>query len=124
MSLGVCDGAAEFSWALMLHSGKLNDTCRPMGRRTPPEGFPKLAGSEHVIIDPSGEMKDLDGRAVGAVIEVIVDADEGSLSFRINYGPALPALQGFPRGALLRPYARLFYREGDRVTVTPGCLTS
>ena len=64
------------------------------------------------------------GRAVGAVIEVIVDADEGSLSFRINYGPALPALQGFPRGALLRPYARLFYREGDRVTVTPGCLTS
>lgn len=48
--------------ALMLHSGKLNDTCRPMGRRTPPEGFPKLAGSEHVIIDPSGEMKDLDGR--------------------------------------------------------------
>lgn len=47
---------------MMLHSGKLNDTCRPMGRRTPPEGFPKLAGSEHVIIDPSGEMKDLDGR--------------------------------------------------------------
>ena len=53
-------------------------------------------------------------RANGAIIEVCLDHDKGALSFGINGGPLQRALGGFPRGAAMRPYARLFYDDAVR----------
>ena len=43
-----------------------------------------------------------------------MDHSEGSLAFRVNDGPVLKALRGFPKGAPLRPWARP-YEAGDCV---------
>ena len=80
----------------------------PVYGRKQPEGWPDGHGT--AVCSPS-----LKGKEVGAVIEVVVDHDAGSLSFRINRGPLLPALGGYPRGARLRPWARLCH-EGDRLS--------
>ena len=69
------------------------------------------------MFNEAGQPANLQGRATGAVIEVIVDHSEGSLAFRINDEPPLPALRGFPKGAPLRPWARLCL-NGDRVAFT------
>lgn len=55
--------------------------------------------------DGGGRPADLYGRAVGAMIEVLVDHDKGMLSYRVNNGPVFEALKGFPIGAALRPFA-------------------
>ena len=48
---------------------------------------------------------DLEGRAKGAIIEVCLDHDKGTLSLGINGGPLQHVLSGFPRGAAMRPFA-------------------
>ena len=61
--------------------------------------------------DEAGNPTSLVGRAtIGAVIEVLVNHGEGVLSYRINGGPVLEALKGFPKGAAgqLRPWVTLF----------------
>ena len=57
--------------------------------------------------DEAGKPTNLRGKATGAVIQVLVDHDEGVLSFQINGGPVLEALKGLPKGAAgqLRPFA-------------------
>ena len=71
----------------------------------------------------AGLSASLFGRAIGAVIEVLVDHDEGTLSYRVNGGPLLEALKGetkFPKGAALRPFVACPVHSGDRVRlVTP-----
>ena len=69
------------------------------------------------MFNEAGQPANLQGRATSAVIEVIVDHSEGSLAFRVNDEPPLPALRGFPKGAPLRPWARLCL-NGDRVAFT------
>ena len=70
--------------------------------------------------DAAGQPANLDGRAEGSVIEVIFDADEGSLAFRINNKAPLrvPDL-AFPQNAQLRPWARVLW-TGDRVSFAPA----
>ena len=66
------------------------------------------------MFNEAGQPANLEGRANGAVIEVIVDHSEGSLAFRVDDGPVLPPLRGFPVGAPLRPWA-LLAAPNDRV---------
>ena len=57
-----------------------------------------------------------------AVVEVLVDHDAGTLSFRVNGGPPVPAQEGFGRQPL-RPYASLGLARGehpDRVSFMEG----
>ena len=69
-----------------------------------PEGYPD--GDERLILtDCAGNPTNLKQKANGALIAVVVDHDRGTLSFRINDGPVLEALTGFPAGAQLRPWA-------------------
>ena len=63
--------------------------------------------------------------AVGTEIEVRFDHDEGALAFRIDGGALLPALDGFPPGAGLRPWAQLFGGTGhsvDSIRFSPAYL--
>ena len=48
------------------------------------------------------------------MIEVYLDHDTGTLSFGINGGPLQRVLDGFPRGAAMRPFARLYYGDAVR----------
>ena len=68
------------------------------------------------MFNEAGQPANLQGRATSAVIEVIVDHSEGSLAFRINDGPVLEALRGFPKGAPLRPWV-LMWLQGDSMTL-------
>ena len=54
-----------------------------------------------------GKPDSLRGRARGAIVEVCLDHDTGTLSFGINGGPLQRALGGFPAGAAMRPFAWL-----------------
>ena len=70
----------------------------------------------------AGRPTDLHGRANGAVIEVLLDHDEGTLGFRINDEPPVevPAKNGtpfrFPKGAALHLCCITFQRD-DQVTL-------
>ena len=72
---------------------------------------------KQVLVDAEGKPDDLDGRAKGAIIEVCLDHDAGTLAFGINGGPLQHALKGFPAGAAMRPFAELprKSRKDDRV---------
>ena len=61
---------------------------------------------------------DLHYRADGALIECLVDADAGTLSYRVNGGPPALGLRGLPPGERLRPWVALLY-AGDKVTLSP-----
>ena len=77
--------------------------------------MPRTDGRQ-VMKDAAGQLTNLYGSATGAVIEVIVDHDEGTLGFRVNGGPELHALGGFPQGAALRPFVQC-WRANDRVSL-------
>ena len=79
----------------------------------PPDGFPD-GHDKQVLFDAEGKPDKLRGRANGATIEVCLDHDAGTLSFGINGGPLQHALDGFPAGAAMRPFAKLPI-EGDWV---------
>ena len=68
-----------------------------------------------VLKDSGGEPTDLRGKATGREVEVLVNHDEGTLSYRIDGGPEMLALSGFPEAAELRPWARLL-QPHDRVS--------
>ena len=60
----------------------------------PPVGFPD-GHLKHMLIDSEGRFTNLEGRAVGSIIEVIFDPKEGYLAFALNGGPVGPRLEGF-----------------------------
>ena len=82
-------------------------------------------------VDSCGSPTNLKGRANGAIVEIIVDADAGTVQFRltrnctvpgssytiINRSPVVTAISGLPRGVQLRPWCRLF-DVPDRVTMS------
>ena len=132
--IGVCDAAARCSWGLFLFSGRLRRISRDAhgkldftGRSLLP-GYPN-GNYKQVMKDEAGRRASLRGGANGAVVEVLVDHDAGSLSYRVNGGPGLEALPlrdgdrghgreaacAFPKGAALRPYASCYY-PGDRLS--------
>lgn len=124
MVLGVQDAAGRNGWGLNPGAGTLwrhsRDADGFVGTVLPAEGsgWPDANGS-HVLKDADGNCSNLCGKAEGAVIEVHVDHDAGSLSFRVDYGPMQLASCCFPPAASLRPWARLYHGVHDRVTLVP-----
>jgi hypothetical protein len=114
MLIGVCDAAARCGWGLYLYNGELYRQCRDANGAyahdaPPPVGYPhgRIGGQRaRLMRDSAGLPSSLFGEANGAVVEVLIDHDEGTLGFRINGGPTLAALRGFPPGATLRPWIR------------------
>ena len=111
----------------------------------PPEGWPN-GHSTQVMVNEAGQPANLNGRANGAVIEVVVDHSDGSLAFGVNGAPPRRVPDGwptgynpwehvdeeghvppakvpfkFPQGAQLRPFARLDH-VNDRVRFIRGYL--
>ena len=68
-----------------------------------------------VLKDEAGLPANLRGSATGCRIEVIVDHVAGTLSFGIDGAPPVMALDGFPEGAELRPWAQCLV-PNDRVS--------
>ena len=79
----------------------------------PPDGFPD-GHYKQVLVDAAGKPDNLFCRADGAIVEVCLDHDAGTLSFGINGGPLQHALKGFPAGAAMRPFSVL-WRAVDKV---------
>ena len=103
------------------------------------------------MVNEAGQRANLEGRATGAVIEVVVDHSDGSLAFGVNGAPPrrVPDIwpRGynppdsddsdneeeqepppakvpfkFPQGAPLRPWACLYAHAGDLVCFDHGYL--
>ena len=111
--IGVCDACGNNAWAMFIGTGFLirfyrNPDGNPVYGRAPPPSWPDGHGT--LVMQPGLR----DGKELGAVFEVIVDHHVGSLAFRLNGGPLLPALTGFPKGTQLRPFARMCH-EGDQM---------
>ena len=84
-----------------------------------------------LVDEVSGEPTNLEGRARGAVIELTMDHEAGTLTFRLNGGVDGPAVVGFPTvtpsgdvaagGLLLRPVIGMrmgaALTEDDQVTI-------
>ena len=139
MWIGVCDAAARWAWGLFLYSGRLRRISRDAHGRMDleavgHEGFPN-GNYKQVIKDSAGRPASLRGQATGALIKVTVDHDAGTMSYRINGGARLVALQdedgthlrnygssGFPQGAALRPYCACYY-PGDCIRFDPSVLS-
>jgi hypothetical protein len=130
LTIGVCDVQARCCWGLDVETGKLQRVSRNNDGRAyrmahkgtpPPTGFPKGSG-RRIMKAEAGQPACLKDNANGAVVEVIFDHDEGELAYRVNGGPSLPALQGFPRGGQLRSCVMMLY-HGDRMSFTPPYLS-
>ena len=118
--IGVCDAAGLSSWGLSLVTTRLHRLHRDANRRMvfpsppatwlpPPDGWPDGHDTEFIprmVNIPITDLHGRYGRATCAVIEVLVDHDNGVLSYRVNGGPVLEALKGFPKDATgqLRPW--------------------
>ena len=123
IEIGVCDRPMTYSWILDLHNGMLFcwsrggdgalDTYCGRPRRRAPDRYP-CAHLKWVMKDASGTLCSLWEKAEGAVVEVILDHDVGTLAFVVN-DTRYEALSGFPEGAELRPYVRLWGSAGDSV---------
>ena len=124
MFIGVCDAQGRCAWGLHPFSGLLYRLSRkdqdtgeqPSGygfEGSPPAGYPD-GNRTQVMVREDGVASDLRGRARGAVIETLFDTISRTLSFRINGGPVLKALSGFPPDAQLRMFSFLF-DQGDRL---------
>ena len=113
--VGVCDAVGQVGWGVCLWSGLVESfQCDPsrhvMSAHPRPVGLPHT-NYEHGMKDAADQPE---GGANGAVIEVSVD--NGTLAFRVNGGPEVFALPGFPPGAVLRPWVCAWHVE-DRVTL-------
>ena len=130
MAIGVCDAEGRFGWGLNPYSGALV-RLRREGRSNrwtipfspPPEGYPDGNGTQ--ILNNwlgLGTTVTRLGRGMNNVLfEVILD--DGALSFRINGGRSMQVISGFPRGAPLRPWVRVFgdlHETRARVTIIRG----
>lgn len=114
---GLCE------WCLCPFYGRVfrrmwDDEANLLCGQPPPAGYPDGHLKNVLIDEESGEPTNLEGRARGCVIEVTLDHEEGTLSFRLNGGPDGPKICGFPvgdsGGMLLRPV--LGFRAGSSLT--------
>ena len=125
--VGVSNAAGTTAWGLALAQGHMRRwsrdavTGRVRGAPTP-AGFPQ-GHRTHVLYDEQGAAYHLKGACnPGLVVECVLDADVGSLSFRIVGAPVpshqrwppsvearsklLLGVAGFPKGVPLRPWVR------------------
>mmetsp|Transcript_7629 Transcript_7629/g.24308 ORF Transcript_7629/g.24308 Transcript_7629/m.24308 type:complete len:250 (-) Transcript_7629:127-876(-) len=128
--IGVCTTAAHDAWGLDLATGRLYrwgnlsiEDGVASSLTACPTGFPD-GDSTPVMRKPDGTCpfaSSLYGKADGATIKCILN--DGNLSFRINGGPSLHALAGFPTTVQMRPWVKLRF-DGDEVTLSPIADTS
>ena len=119
--VGVSNAEASVAWGLHLGSGQMRRWSRNAAGQVcgvpTPAGFPN-GHRKQVLFDESGRPRDLgDVCTSGRVIDVVFDSDAGTLGFRIDRGPLLPGLSGFPK-QVLRPFVRI--GESDRVSICPS----
>ena len=136
MVLGVCDAGGTCGWGIEPYSGALS-RCTRDGRgvvhllrpAAPPAGCPAFDGAT----PPRLMATNLRGTAAGSVVEIELDAERGVVAFTVDEGgdsrkhsrshvayPRRHELAGFPRHVRLRPWAMLYFRAGDAVTIR-GC---
>jgi len=116
--VGVSNAEASVAWGLHLGSGQMRRWSRNAAGQVcgvpTPAGFPN-GHRKQVLFDESGRPRDLgDVCTSGRVIDVVFDSDAGTLGFRIDRGPLLPGLSGFPKQVSMRPFVRI--GESDRVS--------
>ena len=125
--IGVCTAANSCGWGLHPCSAGLyrrhrdaDGSVRFAHQRAPPASYPDGNGTRFRNLSGRPVLPlHLRGRVDGYVIEVVVDHSEGSLAFRVNGGPVLEALRGFPKGAQLRPWVWMGGYKSDAVRVSP-----
>ena len=111
--VGVSDETVGVAWGLGPGVGALRrwslGPCGVRGKPTPP-GYPNGHCTQVEGSNLRGELSS------GAHIEVRFDADRGVLSFRVNGGGPekqwQEVLRGFPKGAAIRPWARVLSSAG------------
>ena len=133
--IGVCDAHCRSEWGLEVSAGVLVHLGRNHRGQI-------VASGDHRASRPLGESVRFRGRAAGAVVEVTVDHDAGTLRFRVNDGAPVEAASppllssvlerdgrrgnghveevqvadrapdGLASGAALRPYASLGLARG------------
>jgi hypothetical protein len=123
MCIGVCDEAGSHAYGISPYSCRLSSLSRGArgtieANTCPPDEHANCTFIKALTADGSS----LKGRANGALIELKVDADAGSVSFRVKssrgtYTEPVEAISGLPAGVRLRPWARLF-DVPDRVTIS------
>lgn len=94
--------------------------------QAPPAGYPD-GHLRQVLVDADGEPTCLEGCARGRVIDITIDHEDGTLSFRLDGGLDGPRIGGFPIGdpgrnqPLLRPVIGLrmgaSLSQDDQVTL-------
>ena len=129
MRIGICDFWGRYFWGLWLDTGRLARCERKLnGERfdvhtAKPDGWPD--GDKKKVYGPPDPVPysdipnrcDLSGRVNGVVVEVVVDHDLGTLCFRVDGGPLLHALDGFPVGARLHPCVEMAFANEDQVSL-------
>ena len=140
----MCNEAGTCGWGLYPRTGTLGRVSRtadgkPDYLAPPPEGWPD-GDYTQVMVNEAGWPANLDGRANGAVIEIVVDHSDGSLAFGVNGAPPRRVPEGWsgprarhfipqfpghvppakvpfklPQGAQLRPCVMLL-SSNDRVS--------
>ena len=117
MCIGVCDRDAKHAYGLAPFSGQLSCLSRKKNGDTIIAN--ECAPPQHSACTFTKRLMDGDlrGRAHGAIVEITVDADRGTVHIRVNRGEAVCAIAGLEPGVQLRPWARLF-DVGDRISTS------
>ena len=137
MIIGVCNAASTHAWGLDIRFGMLYRCSRNAdgsragncsNRPPPPDGWPD-GHMSRIMVNEAGRPFRLEWRAEGAIIEVILDMEDGSRAFRVvkegsrpsanmAVGRLLCVPNGFrlPAGAQLRPWVRLYGSGGDSLS--------
>ena len=121
MCIGIATECGH-AFGLSPYSGRLSSLYRPSpgckieANSDPPEELQHCSFTAQLHVDSCGSPTNLKGRANGAIVEIIVDADAGTVQFRltrnctvpgssytiINRSPVVTAISGLPRGVQLR----------------------
>lgn len=108
LNVGICDASTRHIWFVNTESGQL---LRRTRRRKKSKhfykgilqpGFPD--GNDTTVFEPCHQHH----ICMRGIIEVIFDADAGTLGFRVDDLSAINALAGFPKGAVVRPCVMLY----------------
>lgn len=143
IAIGVCNGRGDCSWSIALADGSVDFSKRivestPAVERVAGDGLGSLAiGDVDVFGEPPPGFPGaaLEGQPVIKALEafnieaheaakhevcVVMDHDEGVLSFGVDGGKACVALRSFPTACELRPFAFLGCGNvDDKVSLVP-----
>ena len=117
MVIGVCDAMLQNAWGIALFNGRLVHCVRPVidGRYAVKERR-EAGGGQLIPTEQEGTpimrptvAQHLQGKGGGTTIEVIIDHDAGTLSFRVNASRLLPARVSLEKNASLLPWVSIYF---------------